>query len=496
MSTHQEEHVHIHEEEQAETRGSNPFVRVAIIIFIVLVLLFIAFSIVKFVPKIIGSFGTANVSFSSLFNPKDKITVSSTPAKVKTGSNFTVTWKNETTDTEGMTIWKYKCVQGVSIEYYSISGVRPVVCDTNFPLPAKGNSYSFIAKSTNKSTTVVPMTVSFWDADLKNMKYEGNGEVSILAEGSTETTTNVTLTDYEPSYVNNDGNGGSNTAATTTKNTNNTTNTSGTGTKNTTNTSSTNRTYTNGTADLRVSLSQIGRTRSDGAFEQTTSFVENDRVTVRFNVSNIGSARSGSWTLRADLPTKTQADRVYISKTQPALNPGDSYELTISFDAFDPNSKAVQITINAGDYNQLNNILSIAVSGNGSGSNNNSTGSKADLTVRIIDVGLMGNNNQFLFSNSLDENDTIAVKFEVENIGSKSSGTWRFEAELPTESNDTFKSNNQSSLAPGEKRQFTIGFDNPEVGDNDITIEVDSDDDVNENRENNNTDSEEVEIDD
>ncbi len=469
---------HNHEDDTSE-KSSNLFVRIVVIIGIILILLFIALTIVKYVPKLIGA---ANVSFTSLFSPKDKLSVSVANAKVKSGDNLVVNWKNNTTDTDGSYMWTFKCVSGIEVLYNSIGGQRPVICDTLFPLPSDKNSYSFVIKTTNKTSTDVPMSVTFWDKELSAQKYVGSTSVTVLPEGYVETGT------YNPDY-----NGQTNTKATTTDTTTKTTGT----TKTSTGGAYTGTTNT-GTADLKVSLYKIGRTTSTGGFQETTSFAENDRVTVRFNVANVGTARSGTWSLTANLPTKTVSDKVFNSGAQPALNPGDQFELTISFDSFDPNGKYVQITMSAYDSNQSNNTLSIPVSFNGSyngGSNYNSTGNKADLVVKIIDVGILGSNNQFYYDNSPDDNDTIAVRFEVQNIGGSYTGGWRFTVDMPTEDNETFESNNQNSLAPGEIRQFTIGFDNPQTGENDIVIEVDSDDDVNENSENNNDDSVEIDVD-
>ncbi|MES2223606.1 MAG: CARDB domain-containing protein [Patescibacteria group bacterium] len=483
----QDPHIIVEDHTNDAPKKSNSIVRGAIIVAIILVLLFIALAIVKFVPKLISSFGTASVSLSSLFSPKENITVSA-PSEVKSGSPFTVSWKNNVTEPAGSLMWSYQCADNVTVEYTSTGGQRPVICNTLFPLPATGNSYSFVAKNSGTASVPVTMTVALYDADMKTVKVQGSTNMTVLAPGSTATV----VSQYNPDY-----------SATTTPSTNNNstnTNTNGT-TKTTTKTTTNNTNYntgvTNGTPDLSVSLVKVGRTQNDGSYISTNSFAENDRVTVIFKVTNTGTARSGTWSLRADLPTKTQSDKVYVSNAQPALNPGDSYQMTISFDAFDPNGRNIIITISNNDYNQSNNVLNIPVTSNGNNSNNdnnNSTGSRPDLTVRIIDVGTMGNNNQFYYSNSLNSNDKIAVKFEIQNIGGSNSGSFRFTADLPTSDNNTFESSNQSSLAPGETRQYTLGFDNPDTGTNTITIDVDSDNDIRENNENNNDDSMRVRI--
>ena len=64
---------HIHIDSDNGGKG-NVFVRIAIIIGILFILFLIAIGIVRFVPKILSSFGPANVSLTSLFG-----SASSTP---------------------------------------------------------------------------------------------------------------------------------------------------------------------------------------------------------------------------------------------------------------------------------------------------------------------------------------------------------------------------------------------------------------------------------
>ncbi len=486
--SHNEE-IHIHTEDHAEAiddaDNGNIFVRIVVIIAIITILLFLAWSIVKFVPKFISSFGTANVSFSSLFNPKDKVSVSTDATEISSENTFTVEWQNNT-ENKGTPFLSFGCVSGIEVEYNSISGKRPVICNTSFPLPVDKNSYTFFARNTTDKKLTLPIKVTYIDSDMKTEQASGSSSIIITPKGQDNTEESL----YNPDYNNNSYN---------------TTNTNKTDTKNTESTQNTKPTekpqnqtiQKRGTPDLRISLVKIGRTTSSGGFEETQTFYDNDRVTVRFNVANIGTARSDAWTLRANLPTKTEADKLFISQTQPRLNPGDSYELTISFDAFDTSKNTITITLDSNDNNQSNNTLVINVGSKGGGSNNSSSNGRPDLTVNILDIGVMGqNNNQFYYSNNLTVDDKVAVKFEIQNTGDTSTGVWSFKADLPTtdNNNDVFYSGNQSSLAPGEKRVFTLGFDNPEQGTHTIKIVVDDGNNIKEDNENNNTDSESIRV--
>lgn len=126
---------------------------------------------------------------------------------------------------------------------------------------------------------------------------------------------------------------------------------------------------------------------------------------------------------------------------------------------------------------------------------------KADFTVRVIAYGLVDKNSGAFtekdeIPRDLPSNKRGAIKFVVENVGTKLSGEWVFEAALPTSPSYTYKSKDQDSLYPGDKIEFIIGFDKIKNADeDDYRIEVDSKDEVNESNENNNVKTGEIEID-
>ncbi len=126
---------------------------------------------------------------------------------------------------------------------------------------------------------------------------------------------------------------------------------------------------------------------------------------------------------------------------------------------------------------------------------------KADLTVRVLAYGLVDKNSGVFtekdeIPRDLPSNKRGAIKFVVENVGTKLSGEWAFEAALPTSPSYTYKSNDQDSLYPGDKIEFIIGFDKlKNADDDDYRIEIDSKDDVNESNENNNVKTGKIDID-
>jgi len=123
---------------------------------------------------------------------------------------------------------------------------------------------------------------------------------------------------------------------------------------------------------------------------------------------------------------------------------------------------------------------------------------KADLTVRLVEVGYLrtSSTDSFVKDSTVPEDERPAFKFRVTNTGTNESGRWQFEAELPTRPRYTYKSREQVSLMPGQFADFTLGYDRPRDGENDVKIEIDSGEDVNESNENNNRLTFEIEVED
>ena len=107
---------------------------------------------------------------------------------------------------------------------------------------------------------------------------------------------------------------------------------------------------------------------------------------------------------------------------------------------------------------------------------------QTDLSVKILSVGTVDKTTgAYTSTSTLRASDRIAVRFSVENIGTKESGAWNFAAPLPTFPWYIFQSDYQESLKPGDRIEFTIGFDNIEkANDNVVRINIDPNSQVNE----------------
>ena len=112
-----------------------------------------------------------------------------------------------------------------------------------------------------------------------------------------------------------------------------------------------------------------------------------------------------------------------------------------------------------------------------------------DLAVRVIEIGVVDRETgTFTASSTPMRGNRIAVRFAVENKGTKVSPQWSFNAVLPTLPSYVYVAPMQQELGPGDRIEYTIGFDtfqtNSDSGD--IVINVDPTGRVNEpNKENN-----------
>ena len=113
---------------------------------------------------------------------------------------------------------------------------------------------------------------------------------------------------------------------------------------------------------------------------------------------------------------------------------------------------------------------------------------KPDLAVKILEIGVIDKiTNVWTATTSLRSIDRIAVRFLVENLGTKETDSWYFNAVLPTYPSYIYSSPSQISLKAGERIEFTLGFDSVEKKDgNIVVINIDPNNSVSEASEENN----------
>lgn len=83
----------------------------------------------------------------------------------------------------------------------------------------------------------------------------------------------------------------------------------------------------------------------------------------------------------------------------------------------------------------------------------------ADLSVRIVAVGVIDPyTGAFVARNPVSPSEVSAVQFDIENIGGTASGSYTFDANIPTSQPYVFTSQVQPSLAPGSHVVNTLRF--------------------------------------
>jgi hypothetical protein len=298
------------------------------------------------------------------------------------------------------------------------------------------------------------------------------------------------------------------------------TNTSG---SNNTNTTVSNGAYTNTSRacvageqpDLAVSILSRGIiSKTTGQYIETNNFTTSDTVSLKFKVENRGLCTTGSWNFRAEMPSNNATDQLRTVSNAGAIPAGRAVTGQANFDSPRAGSSNVVFTVtdNSGrDGNTSNNTATSAlvVTNNGTSGNGNNGGNggvittgdgRADLSVRILQTGILSYNNQFVpastvngtngaFGGNFRTSDRVAVQFEITNQGRSASGMWNFRAELTGNGYPSKNYENpqyESSIPAGGRAVYTIAFDNIQIGSNTITIFLDNLNQVNEFNEGNN----------
>lgn len=115
-----------------------------------------------------------------------------------------------------------------------------------------------------------------------------------------------------------------------------------------------------------------------------------------------------------------------------------------------------------------------------------------DLQASFIAVGTYDTyTNTFIPRASLREGDRSAIRFEVKNIGTKTSTGWHFTAELPTSPSYTYVAPTQAALRPNERQVITLQFDATGFGQTTARVSVTGGAD---SRTGNNTFSERIDV--
>ncbi len=328
---------------------------------IIAVLIFVGWGTVRiakrYAPNALSSVAAAFVSLTSIFTPSEKLIVSASPAEVESGESVTISWKHEGQSEDGSYALSYECREGFFLK--SADG-QTIFCNTQFDFLANSsNSITVTAVSgSSQSEVLVPITIHYKknssDKDIR-------GTVTITAIKQTDTGTTGTAT----------------TTGTSTGSTNTTSGTGNTGStpKPVTPGTPTNNVYRipvagtnisdpNGRIDLSVRILDLGIiSTSTNLFVATSTIHSYDRGAVRFEIVNVGTKNSGSWSFNAVLPTVPS--HIFQSDLQQNLGPGDKIEFTLAFDSVQPrNNNTIILNVDPAnsipELSEANNIVKIS----------------------------------------------------------------------------------------------------------------------------------------
>ncbi|MFA6338813.1 MAG: CARDB domain-containing protein [Candidatus Paceibacterota bacterium] len=415
-------------------------VRSFAILIMAVIIIFGCLAIVRIVPIVFNSISGASTSLSSFFGSKEKITLSVEPNQIKSGEVFSLSFTHSNKNKDGDYYLSYGCKNGVRLENPSLSK-NALFCNTPIKLGNLISNKISLKGFSVKENSEIPLTLSFIP--------QGENKTSVSKD--------ISITILKGNGVNVSSKQNTSTTA-----------------------------HNSGPANLSV------RILNTGVIDQYTnqfvarSFNNTDKAAIQFIVENSGGEPTGIWSFKATLPSNI--GQTYESPTEPSLAPGDGIRFTLGFNGIvDQNPAVVTITINS-DNAGANKTATAVLIRNSSNNTVITNNYYSDLSIRILDTGTINRYTEQYTSNSyITSSDKAAVRFEVSNLGGQNTGTWKFNANIPTSNNQTYSSSYQNSMAPGEKRTVIFGFDNLIKGSSNIYINLNPDNTVNETNRSNNS---------
>lgn len=438
------------------------FTKALFILGIIIIVIILAFAVIKIMPKVFSGFASVGKIIKSPFVDKT-VNISSSDDELRSGDTTVIAWEYEPTE-EGQYVLKYSCVSNIQLSMATTNGSQRLICNTPYAFNSDVQAVEITPVLTKDNVDAnIPFSIEFINEEKDSV---ADGDVAIFVTNKKEDSLASTGTIITTTPVIT----GAADKPTTTTSPRPTTPAP---------TTPTNPVYNYPRiADLAVS-----------------NMIDNGNGLISFTVSNIGSAISGNWVFNYVTPD----NEMTYSPIQPSMNPGDAIRYTLRFTDL---TNGV-MTVNVDPYNSIyesnnaNNSIAMRVganNGNGGGNVDYDRNDDADLEIDAFEVGRM-DGNSFREDDKIDDNDDAAVRFTVINRGGENTGSWRFEITNTPDDGDTYRSKTQTSMRPGESRTFTVDLtSNPDVGTFNMKLTVDSDDDVDEEEEDNNDETEELEV--
>jgi len=288
--------------------------------------------VVKLAPRVFSNLASVT-SFTSVFVPKETITINTPNSLISSGTTFELMWNHVGKPKSGAYTFAYACKEGLSFQIPK-EGEAPeeILCDSPFTFSYENTSLFLTPISAVTRFVDVPIIITSLnelgesttldDSFLTVVNESVSGSSLPLPESETANTQNQLTQGKKKDEVFPISDSRSSSDA-------------------------------NGRVDLKVNIINTGTVGSDGTFTATSSINFTGKGAIQFSVTNIGSKTSDNWTFNAVLPTFPM--HIFHSTNQKALAPGDRIDFTLGFDQLNKELTEGVITINVDPTESIHN---------------------------------------------------------------------------------------------------------------------------------------------
>ncbi len=333
--------------EQAKPKISKP-VAIAGFVVIIAFIAWVSVQIVSFAPQAFSSLASLSQGISNYRNSISAdndaaLAVASNLKLTDAGKPVIITWDKDTR--EGTYAFSYKCLDGVTIDIVDGEGLRSIACDTRYSL-GMANMVTIVVNSEKVRHIDVPYTISFMRQNDTGPVRSGDSVLTITNESISEV---ATATPDGSVLGEEDVKDETPTSATPT-------------------TPATPKPKPVVVAEpVTEYVYEIPVSNSNGYTDLATSFLNtgdivNGKFVARsierdgngafqFEVKNIGTKTSGTWTYTVTLPDGD----TYTSPKQTALKPNERAVISLGFDTPDKASHTLVVVVKVEDKVASNN---------------------------------------------------------------------------------------------------------------------------------------------
>ena len=275
------------------------------------------------VVKIIRSPATRLASLTSaiLFS-SERITINPIDAPIPSGESVALHWTHDGKTRDGSYELRFLCSDNFQLK---LASGESIPCGISFPLGDVTSAIDLVPLVTAANPLSVPIAIGFIPSGALEQTLSAVTKILVTPAPEGKKTKPSTATPPPPSQgtggTQGGGASGTSTAAVTITDGKQTTKIYPVGCQN--------KILLDGTPDLAVKIADTGVV--DGAagnFTATSSVSRGQFAAIVFDVSNIGTAVSGTWQFSANLPTY---ESYFVSDPQDPISPCDHVRFTLGF---------------------------------------------------------------------------------------------------------------------------------------------------------------------